>query len=143
MTGEVRSYVGHAEVREQPVARPHRASSDANTEISLSQLAQHLRGEGQGLQVGAVLADGCKTAVGVWQKAFGECLQGDITYIGTSTEVGWYEFTAFAPDFYAALLATAVGVCAPPARPWMQRAALAYEQVTGKSCCCRAVTLKP
>lgn len=120
-------------------------SSDASTEISLSQLASHLQDKGQGLQVGAVLADGCKTAVGVWKEAFRECLQGEVTYIGTTAYVGWYECTAFASAFYAALLRNR-GRGVPPASQTLEaanRAARAYREITGKTCPYRAVTLTP
>ena len=41
---------------------------------------------------------------GAWQKAVRYCLYGDITYIGTSAQIGWHESTVFCSAFYGALL---------------------------------------
>ncbi len=122
-------------------------SSDGGTAITLSELASFLQQQGQGLQSGAVLADGCRTGVGVWKRAFRECLQGDVTYIGTSRNVGWYECTVYTSAFYAALLRNRGGGVAPAqqAMEAAARAARAYGEVAagGKPCPYKAEILSP
>lgn len=73
------------------------------SEVSLAELGTAAAEQGRGLQSGVVLADACRTGTGTWQKAFRDCLQGDITYIGTSGNIGWHESTVFCSAFYGAL----------------------------------------
>ena len=118
---------------------------DADADISLLELAAHLQERGRGLQVGAVLADGCGTGTGVWKKAFRECIQGEVTYIGTRGFVGWYESTAFSSAFYSALLRNrGKGVTGSgQARDAAERAERAYKAMTGTACPYRIETLSP
>jgi hypothetical protein len=83
---------------------PTFSSSDEKTHISLNDLGERAAERRRGISAGAILADGCKTATGIWQKAVRDCLQGDVTYIGTSAQVGWHESTVFCSAFYGALL---------------------------------------
>ncbi len=120
-------------------------TGDGGVEVSLFDLAGHLQESGRRLQVGAVLADGCGTGTGVWKRAFRECIQEDITYIGTRGYIGWYESTAFASAFYAALLRNRGkgATRSEQAREAAERAGRAYSEITGKTCPYSVQTLTP
>ena len=81
---------------------PTFSSSDEKTNISLEDLGERAA-ERARISAGAILADGCKTGTGVWQKAVRDCLQGEITYIGMSAQIGWHESTVFCSAFYGVL----------------------------------------
>ncbi|GAB3799962.1 hypothetical protein [Micromonospora zhanjiangensis] len=55
---------------------PTFSSSDGKTQISMEQLGERAADLGRGISTGAILADGCKTGTGAWQKAVRDCLQG-------------------------------------------------------------------
>jgi hypothetical protein len=118
---------------------------EADADVSLIELASHLQTRGQGLRVGAILADGCRTGTGIWKNALRECIRGEITYIGTRGNVGWYESTAFSSAFYSALLRNrGKGFThAGQAREAAERAARAYRAMTDKHCPYTVETLRP
>jgi hypothetical protein len=118
---------------------------EGDVHISLFELAAHLQDKGQGLRVPAVLAEGCRTGSGVWKKAFRECIQDEVTYIGTRSNIGWYESTAVSSAFYSAFLRNrGKGVTGPgQAREAAERAARAYAEMTGKACPYSIETLSP
>ena len=126
-------------------AEPAFVSSDGSTTVTLRSLADRFVGHGTGIASPIVLADGCKTGIGIWQRAIRDSLQGDVTYIGTSSAIGWHESTVFCAAFYGSLLrnkgrgrtATDQGMDAAA------RAIQAYEHLTEKKCPFRAVTLTP
>lgn len=82
---------------------PVLSSDQGEIEVGLGELAAGAAERGRGLQTGVILADACGTGTGTWQKAIRDCLQGEITYIGTSGSIGWHESTVFCSAFYGAL----------------------------------------
>jgi hypothetical protein len=77
--------------------------------------------------------------------AFRDCLHGPVTYIGTSTSVGWHEGTVFPSMFYGVLFRNR-GAGVAPAEASSRAAATAvaaYTGLLGKKCPYRAVTLEP
>jgi hypothetical protein len=120
-------------------------SSDEKTSFSLDQLAEQATDRGRGLRTSTVFADGCKTGTGVWQRAFRNCLQGPVTYIGTSAAVGWHEGTVFASMFYGVLFRNKGAGVAPAeaSAHAAEAAARAYSEMLGKKCPYKAVTLEP
>lgn len=134
----VMSHAGHDD------GEPYSLSEDG-AEVSLVHLAEVLRDGGRGLQVGAVLADGCGTGTGVWKRAFRECMRGDVTYIGARGNIGWYEATAFSSACYSALLRNRGRGAAQPEKALeaADRAARAYTEITDENCPYVAETLTP
>jgi hypothetical protein len=121
-------------------------SSDEKTSFSLDQLAEQAAEMGRGLRTSTVFADGCKTGTGVWQRAFRNCLQGPVTYIGTSSAVGWHEGTVFSSMLFYGVLFRNKGAGVAPAEASAhaaEAAARAYSDMLGKKCPYRAVTLEP
>jgi hypothetical protein len=120
-------------------------SSDEKTSISLEELGERAAELGRGISAGAILADGCRTGTGAWQKAVRDCLQGDITYIGTSAQIGWHESTVFCSAFYGALLRHKGKGSTPAeqAQDAAERAREAYRTLTDRPCPFKVVTLTP
>ncbi|PWW23496.1 hypothetical protein JD79_02670 [Geodermatophilus normandii] len=124
---------------------PTFSSSDQRTSFSLGQLTDDAAGQGRGVRTSTVFADGCKTATGVWQRAFEHVLQGPITYIGTTSSIGWHEATVFGAMFYGVLYRNK-GKGVDPAAASMaaaRGAAQAYTDLLGKRCPYKAITLEP
>lgn len=138
---DVLHIMGHGDAQ----LSPSFISSDEKTTMDLEELARFAAKNGQGLRAGCVLADGCKTGTGIWQRAVRNCLQGDITYIGTSAIVGWHDGTVYAGAFYGALLRskgkgqTSSGAAADAAA----RAEKAYTILTDRGCPYKTVSLTP
>jgi hypothetical protein len=126
-------------------ASPTFSSSDERTNISLERLGEAAAERGRGISTGAILADGCKTGIGAWQKAVRDCLHDDVTYIGTSTQVGWYESTVFCSAFYSALLRNKGKGLTPAgqAQDAAKRAQEAYTLLTDRNCPYKVMTLSP
>ncbi|MFC4107463.1 hypothetical protein ACFOX0_16220 [Micromonospora zhanjiangensis] len=124
---------------------PTFSSSDGKTQISMEQLGERAADLGRGISTGAILADGCKTGTGAWQKAVRDCLQGEVTYIGTSAQIGWHESTVFCSAFYGALFRNkGKGVTpAEQAQDAARRAQEAYVLLTDRSCPFKVMTLRP
>ncbi|WP_231928394.1 hypothetical protein [Micromonospora echinaurantiaca] len=120
-------------------------SSDEKTSISLEELGAAAADKGRGISTGAIIADGCKTGTGVWQKAVRDCLQGEVTYIGTSAIIGWHESGVFCSAFYGALFRNKGKGMSPTkqARDAAVRAIEAYKLLTDRTCPYRVMTLKP
>ncbi|GAB2485956.1 hypothetical protein [Jatrophihabitans fulvus] len=131
----------HGDQSEEPMFH----SSDNETSVSLSALAEWSEEYQRGIRTPAVIADGCSTVTGVWQRAVRDCLQGDIAYIGTSRQVGWYEGTVFSSAFYSALLrnrgARTSGL--EQAQNAAERAINAYSNLTGETCPYKLKVLSP
>ncbi|NYG54957.1 hypothetical protein [Nocardioides perillae] len=127
-------------------ASPSFVSSDGATEVDLGVLAEGLARGLDGIAGGAVvIADGCKTGIGIWQRAIRDCLEGEITYIGTTANIGWHESTVFCSAFYGSLLRDR-GRGRSAAQQGMdaaERAAKAYEVLTDRKCPFRVSTLTP
>jgi hypothetical protein len=120
-------------------------SSDQRTSYSLDQLADDVVELGRGIRTSTVFADGCRTATAVWQRAFEHVLQGPVTYIGTTSSIGWHEATVFGAMFYGVLYRNK-GKGVDPAQAAMsaaQSAAEAYTDLLGKKCPYKALTLEP
>jgi hypothetical protein len=130
---------------DQVAASPTFSSSDEKTNISLEKLGATAADRGRGISTGAIVADGCKTGTGAWQQAVRDCLHGDVTYIGTSAQVGWYESTAFCSAFYSALLRNKGKGLTPAeqAQDAAERAQQAYTLLTGRHCPYKVMTLSP
>jgi hypothetical protein len=126
-------------------ATPTFSSSDGQTNISLEALGETAANMGRGISTGAILADGCRTGTGAWQKAVRDCLQGDITYIGTSAQVGWHESGVFCAAFYGSLFRNRGRgmTAAAQAQDAAERAIEAYALLTDRSCPFRVMTLSP
>lgn len=82
---------------------PTFSSDDGKLEIPLKSLGVYCADNGFGIGAAAILADGCKTGIGAWQRAVRDCLQGPVTYIGTSALINWHDSTVFCSAFYGAL----------------------------------------
>ncbi|KGN41184.1 hypothetical protein [Knoellia aerolata] len=133
--------MAHGDHSDEPVF----LSSDEKTEITLSYLAEHYTGLGTGVAAPIVIADGCKTGVGVWQRAIRDSLQDSILYIGTTKAVGWYEGTVFASAFYGSLLRRrGRGLSAlDQGRDAVAKASDAFTTVTGRKCPYQGRVLSP
>lgn len=124
---------------------PTFTSTDGKTQLSMGAFGEWCADSGYGVSSGAVLADGCRTATGAWQKAVRDCLQGPITYIGTSAYVGWHDGTVFASAFYSALFRNKGKGATPSqqAEDAANRAMQAFSLLTGRPCPYRVLTLEP
>jgi hypothetical protein len=108
-------------------------------------LAGMLNGPDSGITAPVVIADGCKTGIGLWQQAIRDCLARDITYVGTSMSVGWHQATVFCSAFYGSLTRNKGRgmTAAEQGLDAANRAIAAYEQLTDRKCPYRAFTLEP
>ncbi|WP_344077211.1 hypothetical protein [Luedemannella helvata] len=124
---------------------PTFSSSDDQTIISLAELGERAADNGRGISAGAILADGCTTGTGAWQKAVRDCLHSEITYIGTSSQIGWHESTVFCSAFYGAMLRNKGRgmTIAEQAYDAAERARTAYEAITDKKCPYKVTMLAP
>jgi hypothetical protein len=125
---------------------PTFSSTDGRTSIALDELGYWSADtRNSGIATGAVLADGCKTGTGIWQKAVRDCLNGPITYIGTSAMVGWHEGTVFCSAFYGSLFRNKGKGMNSAEQAWdaATRAVKAYEMLTDRKCPFHPVVLKP
>lgn len=124
---------------------PTFSSTDGKVEISLEHLGEVAAGQSKGISTSAIIADGCKTGTGVWQKAVRDCLQGEVTYIGTSAVIGWHESGVFCSAFYGALFRNRGKGMTPAEQAWdaADRAIQAYTMLTDKNCPFKVMTLKP
>jgi hypothetical protein len=124
---------------------PTFSSSDGKTMISIEELGERAADLGRGISTGAILADGCKTGTGAWQKAVRDCLQGEVTYIGTSAQIGWRESTVFCSAFYGALFRNKGKGVSPAehAQDAAKRAQEAYVLLTDRNCPYKVITLRP
>jgi hypothetical protein len=133
--------MAHGDYTETPTF----SSSDGKTSISLEDLGWRAAEQGKGISTGAILADGCKTGTGAWQRAVRDCLEGPVTYIGTSATIGWHEGTVFCSAFYGALFRNKGrgSTAADQARDAAERAIDAYVQLTDRPCPFKVFTLTP
>lgn len=138
---DVLHVMAHGDYEDMPAF----ASSDGRVGVSLEELGEAASARGRGISTGAILADGCRTGTGAWQKAVRDCLQGEVTYIGTSSVVGWHESGVFCSAFYGALFRNkGRGVTpAQQAQDAAERAIEAYGLLTDKTCPFRVSTLTP
>lgn len=124
---------------------PAFVSSDLKTEVTLAHLADQMLESKYGIAAPVVIADGCKTGIGVWQRAIRNCLQGPITYIGTTRLLYWHESTVFCSAFYGSLTRNK-GRGRDKSEQGMDaatRSIEAYELITDKPSGFKAVTLMP
>ena len=124
---------------------PAFVSSDGKTQVTLDALAGRMLDDGYGVASPIVIADGCKTGIGLWQRAIRNCLEGPITYVGTSAAVGWHDATVFCSAFYGALTRyKGAGVTAQDqGLDAAQRAAEAFTTLTDRKSPFKAVELLP
>jgi len=124
---------------------PTFTSSDARTVIALDQLGDYTADRGHGINASTVLADGCKTGIGSWQKALRDCLHGEIVYIGTSGLIGWHESTVFCSAFYGALFRNKGKgqTKTDQALDAATRAIEAYSAITDRPCPYKVMVLTP
>jgi hypothetical protein len=120
-------------------------SGDGDVCVSFDDLGAAATERGRGIETGAILADGCRTGTGAWQKAVRDCLHGEVTYIGTSAYIGWHESTVFCSAFYGALFRHKGKGMTPAqqAHDAAQRAIQAYTLLTDRPCPYKVVTLTP
>ena len=125
---------------------PSFTSTDEKTSVPLGELgAWAAQVHKSGIATGAVLADGCRTGIGTWQKAIRDCLQGPLAYIGTSKNIGWHESTVFCSAFYGSLFRNK-GQGLTPSKQAVDaatRAIEAYQVLTETACPFKVVTLEP
>jgi hypothetical protein len=135
----------HVMAHGDQLVTPTFSSTDGKTNISVEQLGETAAEQGKGISTGAILADGCRTGTGVWQKAVRDCLQGEVTYIGTSANIGWHESGVFCSAFYGALFRNRGKNMSPAeqAQDAAERAIEAYTLLTDRNCPFRVMTLKP
>jgi hypothetical protein len=138
---DVLHVMAHGDHQETPTF----SSTDGRTTVSLEELGRLATEEGWGISTGAILADGCKTGTGVWQRAVRDCLRGDVTYIGTTAAVGWHDGTVFCSAFYGALFRNKGKGLSPAeqAQDAAERAIRAYQELTDRSCPYKVTTLNP
>ena len=124
---------------------PTFSSSDEETEVNLESIADTMIEEGYGIKAGAILADGCKTGIGVWKRAIRDCIEDPVTYIGTTRKIGWHEPTVFGGAFYGALLRNRGRGSTPAEQTFdaAERAIKAYEILTDTTCPFTVTTLEP
>ncbi|KWV33602.1 hypothetical protein AWV63_06210 [Micromonospora rifamycinica] len=124
---------------------PSFTSTDGEFTVSFEQLGEVAADRGKGISTGAIIADGCKTGTGAWQKAVRDCLQGEVTYVGTSSIIGWHESGVFSSAFYGALFRNRGRGVKPAdqAQDAATRAIDAYALLTDKNCPFKVTTLKP
>ena len=124
---------------------PTFTSSDAKTVIALDQLGDYTADRGHGINASTVLADGCKTGIGSWQKALRDCLHDAIVYIGTSGLIGWHESTVFCSAFYGALFRNKGKGLSKTAQALdaATRAIEAYSAITDRPCPYKVMVLDP
>jgi hypothetical protein len=120
-------------------------SDDNSFTVSFEELGAVASDRGRGISAGAILADGCRTGTGAWQRAVRDCLQDEVTYIGTSANIGWHDSTVFCSAFYGALFRNRGKGLTPAqqARDAAERAIAAYSTLTDRACPFKVVTLGP
>ncbi len=140
-TCDVLHVMAHGDASEEPVF----SSSDGSLEIGLGDLGAWCAERKYGIGAGAIIADGCRTGTGVWQRAVRDCLQGPVVYIGTSSIIGWHESTVFCSAFYGSLFRRKGRGQTPQqqATDAADRANKAYAVLTGKSSPFKVSVLRP
>jgi hypothetical protein len=140
-SSDVLHVMAHGDHSETPTF----SSADGATNIALEDLGEYAVEQDRGVQASAVLADGCKTGIGAWQKAVRDCLRGEITYIGTTAQVGWHEGTVFCSAFYGAYFRNKGKGLSPAERAGdaAARAIDAYVKITDRACPYKVMTLAP
>jgi hypothetical protein len=120
-------------------------SDDQSFTVSVEELGWEASTRGRGISAGAIPADGCRTGTGAWQRAVRDCLQGEVTYIGTSALITWHDSTVFCSAFYGALFRNKGKGLTPAeqARNAAERAIAAYTTLTDRACPFKVVTLEP
>jgi hypothetical protein len=124
---------------------PMFSSTDGKTALTLEAIGDYSADRGHGLNASTVLADGCKTGIGAWQRALRNCLHGEIVYIGASALVGWHESTVFCSAFYGALFRNKGKGITPAEQAWdaARRAIDAYAAITDRVCPYKVMVLEP
>lgn len=138
---DVLHVMAHGDHSESPVF----SSTDEKTQVTLAALADRMLQRKAGIAAPVVIADGCKTGIGVWQRAIRDCLQGPITYIGTTRLLYWHESTVFCSGFYGALTRNK-GRGRAKAEQGMDaatRSIQAYQLIADKPSSFKAATLTP
>jgi hypothetical protein len=133
--------MAHGDATETPTF----LSDDNSFTVSFEELGAMAAERGRGISAGAILADGCRTGTGAWQRAVRDCLQGEVTYIGTSANIGWHDSTVFCSAFYGALFRNRGKGLTPAqqARNAAERAISAYGTLTDRACPFKVFTLGP
>src|SRR5262245_30029971 len=93
----------HVMAHGESSAGPSFTSEDGKSILELADLAESAQESGDGIMAHTVLADACHTGTGIWQRAVRDCLEHDITYIGTARDIYWHDSTVFCSAFYGAL----------------------------------------
>lgn len=139
--GNVLHVMAHGDNTQTPVLY----STDERVAVSLEDLSRRAVASGAGISCDVVIADGCRTGTGAWARAVSDCLQSEITYIGTTANVGWFEGTTFMSAFYSSLFRDQ-GYGRSPAKQAFdaaERAIEAYTVLTDRSCPYKVMTLEP
>jgi hypothetical protein len=138
-------HVLHVMAHGDATETPSFLSDDNSFTVSFEELGLVAAERGRGISAGAILADGCRTGTGAWQRAVRDCLQGEVTYIGTTANIGWHDSTVFCSTFYGALFRNRGKGLTPAqqARDAAERAVAAYATLTDRPCPFKVVTLGP
>jgi hypothetical protein len=120
-------------------------SQDGTVSVTFDDLGAAAAERGRGISTAAILADGCRTGTDAWREAVRDCLQGDVTYIGTSANTGWHESTVFCAAFYGALFRNKGKGKAPMEQVYdaTERAIQAYDLLTDRQCPYKVSSLSP
>lgn len=82
---DVLHVIAHAGSEDEPAFY----AADDSVSLSLSEFPVYAKSLGRrGVAASTIIADGCNTATGVWQRSIRDCLRGPVTYIGTSSQIG-------------------------------------------------------
>jgi hypothetical protein len=138
---DVLHVMAHGDKTEDPAF----VSSDGQTTFDFGNLKAHAFATGNGLRAHTIIADACSTATGKWKRAVRSCLEHDITYIGTSRQIGWHDSTVFCSAFYGALFKRRGKGLSPAEHSYeaATRAVTAFETITGAESPFRVVVLTP
>lgn len=73
-------------------------------DLNLREIADEILDGGEPIRASAIIADGCSTRSTAWRSAIRDSIVGEVTYVGTTTNIGWDDSMMFSSNFYARLL---------------------------------------
>jgi hypothetical protein len=138
---DVLHVMSHGDYDQEPLF----VSSDGALAVKLGDLGAFCAESHFGIGASAIIADGCRTGTGAWQRAVRDCLRGPVAYIGTSASIGWHESTVFCSAFYGSLFRNKGKGFSPEeqALDAATRANEAFQTLTGRRSPYRMTQLTP
>ncbi|GAA4871932.1 hypothetical protein [Serinicoccus chungangensis] len=73
-------------------------------DLDLREIADEIIDGGEPIRASAIVADGCSTRSAAWRAAIRDSIVREVTYVGTTTAIGWDDSMMFSSNFYARLL---------------------------------------